>query len=554
MELEKITIQDFKKLKRVDLPLSNINVIVGANGSGKSSVIQGLHLACCCLRQASTVRKDRSSVIPIEELDYLPTDSYNELGHGEKWGNKEGSNKSSFGLFFRNIQSAQEVDVSCSIRAARNKGISVFGNIPQEVSSQMRKDYFTAYIPGISGIPNEEEKRAERVVKRASSFGDSNVFLRNILLIISQLGRLREIEQLVSQVIAPHNISIEVKYDERKDLVINCIVSINGSAYPIELVGTGYLQLIQIFSYIFLFNPKLLLIDEPDNHLHPSIQERLLPVLNDAARNYGFKVILATHSPFIVRSAPASSKVFWFDNGQIQATDRSAVEIALGWGAFGKKIILFTEDNKTHYLRKILNQKPHVESMVSLVPGIGIKGLPSPEQAKHISGALGNMYTIVVYRDGDALTESERSELQKRYEAEGIKLLISKYKDIEAYFCDSCIISDATGFRKEIADAIYSKALEKNENQSKQEFLSQRSAHNSELYKQGGSPISEAIWQELQSANPLYRIKGKTVLKSIIDICKKQYNLPQFSENCIMDCKYSMVIAKDLFDFLEQLT
>lgn len=553
MELEKITIQDFKKIKRVDLPLANINVIVGANGSGKSSVIQGLHLACCCLRQASTVRKDRSSVIPIEELDYLPTDSYNELGHGEKWGNKKGSNKSSFGLFFRNILSSQELDVSCSIRAARNKGISVFGNIPQEVNSQMRKDYFTAYIPGISGIPNEEEKRAERVVKRASSFGDSNVFLRNILLIISQLGKLGEIERLVSQVIAPHNISIEVKYDEQKDLVINCIVSVNGSAYPIELVGTGYLQLIQIFSYIFLFNPKLLLIDEPDNHLHPSIQERLLPVLNDAARDYGFKVILATHSPFIVRSAPSSSKVFWFDDGQIQASDRSAVEIALGWGAFGKKIILFTEDNKTHYLRKILSQKPHVDSKVSLVPGIGIKGLPLPEQAKHISEALGNKYTIVVYRDGDALTEAERLELKKRYEAENIKILISKYKDIEAYFCDSCIISEVTGVQKEVANDIYNKAIEKNENQAKQDFLSQRAALNSELHKQGGSPISEVVWQELQSANPLYRIKGKKVLKSIIDICKKDRQLPKFSEDYIMDYRFSVVIADDMLDFLEQL-
>ncbi len=553
MELEKITIKDFKKIKEVALPLSNINVIVGANGSGKSSVIQGLHLACCCLRQASTVRKDRSSVIPIEELDYLPTDDYTELGHDEKWGNKEGSNKSSFGLVFRNQLTQQEVDVSCSIRAARNKGISVFGNVPQEVNSQIRRDYFTAYIPGISGIPNEEEKRAERVVKRASSFGDSNVFLRNILLIISQFGKLKEIEQLVSQVIAPRTISIEVNYDEQKDLVINCKVRINGTAYPIELVGTGYLQLIQIFSYIFLFNPKLLLIDEPDNHLHPSIQERLLPVLNEASRNHGFKVILATHSPFIVRSAPKSSNVFWFDNGCIQASDRSAVEIALGWGAFGKKIILFTEDNKTHYLRKILSQNPHVDSKVSIVPGMGIKDLPSPEKARLISEALGNKYTIVVYRDGDSLTETERNLLRNSYESHKVKLLLSKYKDIEAYFCVPSVISAVSGFEKETADDIYNKAIERNEKQAKQDFYSQRAAHNLELYKQGGSPASETIWLELQSTNPLYRIKGKPVLKTIIDICKKNYQLHKLSEDCIMDCRFSAVIADDMLDFLEQL-
>ena len=46
-------------------------------------------------------------------------------------------------------------------------------------------------------------------------------------------------------------------------------------------------------------------IDDPENHLHPSMQRSLLPSLAKAFPKYKF--IIATHSPFIVSSFPESS-------------------------------------------------------------------------------------------------------------------------------------------------------------------------------------------------------------------------------------------------------
>jgi predicted ATPase len=51
--------------------------------------------------------------------------------------------------------------------------------------------------------------------------------------------------------------------------------------------------------------PGVLLLDEPDAHLHPSMTRQMLDVLLDVfVRQRGVKVILTTHSPSTVALAP----------------------------------------------------------------------------------------------------------------------------------------------------------------------------------------------------------------------------------------------------------
>ncbi|MBX2906630.1 MAG: AAA family ATPase [Taibaiella sp.] len=54
--------------------------------------------------------------------------------------------------------------------------------------------------------------------------------------------------------------------------------------------------------------PKLLLLDEPDAHLHPSMSQQFLNVIkNVLVDRYGVRVIMSTHSPSTVVLAPADT-------------------------------------------------------------------------------------------------------------------------------------------------------------------------------------------------------------------------------------------------------
>src|SRR3990167_4821054 len=89
----------------------------------------------------------------------------------------------------------------------------------------------------------------------------------------------------------------------------------HGRWCPLELAGTGVLQALQIFSYVTLFEPALLLLDEPDSHLHPDNQGLLASALQLAAAETTTQVILSTHSRHLVDALYEDSHFVWLKEG-----------------------------------------------------------------------------------------------------------------------------------------------------------------------------------------------------------------------------------------------
>lgn len=320
------------------------------------------------------------------------------------------------------------------------------------------------------------------------------------------------IEGWISDIAGP--LKITVNHVADRDLAISCQVTIDGDTRPIELIGTGYLQLIQIFSYILLFSPGILLIDEPDIHLHPTVQEKLVKVLATVARERNIKILMTTHSPFVVRGAPPDANVYWLNDGKIESNDRRAVELALGWGAFGKKIIIVSEDSNTDLLRKLISQWPGLERNVTYFPGTGYKSITTPKQAAEISAALGGKFKILVHRDRDSLTDVEVETLKLSYAAEGCTLWFPDLSDIEGYFCQSSFLQTYLQCTEAEAGQYVDAALIKRKDEIDAKFAAQRANHNNELHAGGGSPANADVWAVFQ-ARPLKGARGKTVFTEL---------------------------------------
>jgi energy-coupling factor transporter ATP-binding protein EcfA2 len=79
--------------------------------------------------------------------------------------------------------------------------------------------------------------------------------------------------------------------------------------FMIDASSGGLLTLIDIAWRVYMFslqtNQFVVTFDEPENHLHPTMQKSLMPRLLDAFPNGQF--IIATHSPFMVSAVRESS-------------------------------------------------------------------------------------------------------------------------------------------------------------------------------------------------------------------------------------------------------
>jgi len=549
MRLFKLKVETFKKILMVDMELADVNILVGTNGCGKSSIIQAVHLACCVMRQADRVDAGKTSTVGVDELDYLPTDDYKTLGHGANWGNKEGTPSSQVTLSFKR-DNGEVVEARCKLRSARNAGISISGSVPVDLTSLLRvkKKFFSAYIPGISGVPNKEDRKSKKVILKACSFGDSNIILRNALLLLkdNDVANIDLIERWIGSIIGP--ISIRVSHSNDNDLYVSCEITLDGATKPIELVGTGYLQLIQIFCYVLLFDPGVLLIDEPDIHLHPHAQERLVSVLAEVARERGIKILLTTHSPFIVRGAPPATNVCWLRDGSIESQNRHLVEIALGWGAFGKSIIIVSEDSNTELLRKLLSQWPTLDRVIAFYPGNGYKNVPTPNQANELASTLGGKFKILVHRDRDSLTTEETNLLKQSYESKGTYLWFPEGSDVEPYFCDDSVIASQLNCSLQQAADYVDAVLTQSSTSIREQFYKQRAVHNQELYPAGGSPTNDAVWISFQQ-RALKGAKGKYVFRQL----KNKVPAGKFCESNILMGTLSGEVALDLKLTIEQI-
>jgi energy-coupling factor transporter ATP-binding protein EcfA2 len=99
-----------------------------------------------------------------------------------------------------------------------------------------------------------------------------------------------------------------IESDIQKDarVSINFQIGDNDTPKDIALLGSGSLQVVEILLSLYYRDNRdmnLLLLDEPDSHIHRDIQKRLLKVITDFSS--GNQIFLTTHNEALIReSAP----------------------------------------------------------------------------------------------------------------------------------------------------------------------------------------------------------------------------------------------------------
>ncbi len=482
--IQSVRLRAFKKVRDVQIDIEDINVIVGGNNSGKSSVLQGVHFFVIA---AIASREAQRQTFPQDELLFCPARDFSDLGYGSGF-----TNQTNWG--YLNIEgSAEDPDdppPSYEIAVYRGRNVGNVGclragdgALGNQVTDPNR--LFSAYVPGLAGIPREEQFRSEGVIRRGVASGDANLYLRNVLWLIRESGSLQDLRTWLRTLFP--RFEIDIQFDPRKDATISAGVSTSryASPRPLELAGTGLLQAIQIFAYVTLFGPKLLLLDEPDAPLHPDNQNLLARTLQSVVETTDTKILIATHSRHLLDALADSARLIWLKDGEVteQGADVTRVSLLMDLGALDRfdrlgagdiDLLVLSEDTDTSPLELLLWENGAQEQWTQVISYKSASRFESALDLAAFVQRAAPATRIIIHRDSDFMIEAEVDRLRRKAETVGAHLFATRGSDIELYFVDPSHCADVLGEEVEIVRAWIDELATAHHNSLVQDFVRKR--------------------------------------------------------------------------------
>lgn len=241
---------------------SPITAIVGKNGTGKTTL---LHLAGCSYASDSK-GKSFNQFIPESQKDHMPDDSR----YGFTYVNNI-ENENNFVWY----EKRHEWDRRGKNNRARRELLFIG---------------FSKTIANVSVFKNYFDITDKALNVRLNSIGTNTISLDN--KIISK----------ISEIVGKNYSSIERRNDQYSLLCENCYGYIIDGQYSDFACGAGEISIIRMLDLIYNApSNTLIIIDEPEVAIHPSVQYKLLKIFMELALSKNMQFIFTTHSYFILK-------------------------------------------------------------------------------------------------------------------------------------------------------------------------------------------------------------------------------------------------------------
>jgi len=333
MKICSIKIENFKAFKEVEMPLNpNFNVIIGENNIGKSTLFEAIHLWMLGYKSIIQANgknfygKNTPRYISFDRLYFLRMTTIDDVFH---------TNRKTAAITINIL--LDEIIYSLKIKFEKPVSMGFYlrvkyeGQDFQSLSERLREQglnlFNSIFIyhtrPVFNIIKNEPFYNNAQLMKKIS-LGKSYDVIRNKILKGDPERKFVRLQERISKVF-DNQVKIRFKNKNLQDEeYARFTVQIGDSKeVDISLVGSGILQVIDIFSTLEFINRRerclnILLIDEPDSHIHSNLQSSLIDELRSDLNNQHF---IISHNDRLINKAKEGELLFInrvsLDNGRI---------------------------------------------------------------------------------------------------------------------------------------------------------------------------------------------------------------------------------------------
>lgn len=579
VRISSVKFTNFKTLSNYSVSLSEMNILVGANNAGKSTIISAFRILDVALRKARRIKAERVPLpngsvgfghrVPEQQISVsLENVATNYNGEDSKIEFRL-TNKNKLSLFFPN-------EGGCLLHW-ENEG--ALATTPLKFKKAF--PITIQIVPVLGPLEHEEAYVTEDTVKNALNTHRACRHFRNYWHYFDE--NWDSFSAMISATWLGMSMSKpELDISNRK---LRMFVAEERIDREIYWAGFGFQIWCQLLTHLSrTSDASIVVIDEPEIYLHPDIQRQLLNIL----RSLNSDVLLATHSVEIMGEADPS-EILLVSKGSKSAKRLrdiediqfaveelgSAQNITLSHLARTKKIVFIEGMNDYKVIRRFaknlsMNDLSSGNDLTAFESG----GFSSWEKIKSFAWGIKNtidssMKLFAIY-DRDYFCQEEIDEILQSLRAELTHAHIHSRKEIENYLLCIPVLqrvlikqiesrSRRTGEKneptKEIVDYLY-EITEKLKIDAQSQYIARRLGYfqgrkfDTSTISKKAIEAFERVWSDINSR--MLVTPGKTTLRQLREAIQNDYNVNMTDVQIIDEFKREE-IPEDLLDLINSL-
>lgn len=337
--IRKVVLRRFKRFGDVEFDVPDHVVLAGPNNTGKTTVLQAIaawSLGLDRWRQLNDFQRHGGAYpkapLTRHQFSAVPLRSFDLM-----W--RE-----------RDYQGAVEVEVHG--RAGWKITMEFLSDSTEQVYVRPKPDadpstvrntrVATVFVPPMTGLGTEEPLYTRPKVDHELGLSRPGEVLRNLLVEASQAGDawsalVGSIRRLFGYELLPPDhggAHILAEYQERK----------NGPRLDIAGGGSGFQQVLMLLAFLHARPASVLLLDEPDAHLHVILQDAIYGELRAVAAEKRSQLLIATHSEVIINSVDPRELCVMLQKPRILTDTEERRRLAASLGILSNTDIMLAEE------------------------------------------------------------------------------------------------------------------------------------------------------------------------------------------------------------------